>query len=543
MADPRKIARPKTVNEVILNRSIRHGIYLTRLAGGEANWLKEQMPALRREVSKEITPLLADLDPKQVLTEADERLIQETATRGSEVARQHLERLSGESISRLGQIALNEADFERRLFQKAIPINMNFAAPSDQFLLSMMETEPISGKTMRGWFSEMTTQTRTALNDQIRQGMIEGESINDILRRVRGRRENGFNDGVIGRVGDNAEAIVRSGVMKASNKARQEFHQANPDVVKGYSWVLTLDSRTCSICSHGESQNPYPPDSPPDLPAHVNCRCLSTVITPSFRELGLDIDEMEPGTRASMNGEVPDTMTYEQWFDEQSESLQRDILGDTRLQGYKAGYRVTAFADNGQILNLDQLRAKEPDLFSSTFSQVGPRVTSIDEHRRQMEAFAATLSQEQRLAVQKYTGSTYIPINDALRAGRNVPDKHLDTYNKINEVMAKAPRYQGDVWRGLDEIGFKSMANYQKNQYITMNAYTSASLNKMVAEEFVGTHNRVLLNIKGKNGVLIENLSGISREREVLFKPASKFKVLNRRMSDDRTLFMTLEEV
>jgi len=56
-------------------------------------------------------------------------------------------------------------------------------------------------------------------------------------------------------------------------------------------------------------------------------------------------------------------MTYEDWFKRQSAADQKDILGASRYELFKQGKPVTAFADRGQILTLDQLRGMEPDLF------------------------------------------------------------------------------------------------------------------------------------------------------------------------------------
>lgn len=372
--DPRKTANPKTVNSILVDRGIRHAIYLQRLAGGEANWIKDKMPQLRKAITVAITPILADINSSGVISVTDEVLINEAATKASRAAQEFFEEVQGEQMTRLGDIAVFEADFEKRLFEKAIPIEMNFRVPSNQQLRSFLTTEAIAGKTMNQWFSDLTLTTRTLVNDSIRQGLIEGESIGDIVRRIRGRRENGFADGVLNTTTRHAEALARTGVMSASNKARQAFHEANPELVRGYSWILTLDSRTCFQCVSGESQNPYPPNNPPDLPAHPQCRCLRVVITPSYRELGLDIDEPAPGTRASsdlrynkeldrMDGSVPDTMDYEEWFNKQPASFQKDVLGESRYDLFKQGRPVTAFADRGQVLTLDQLRGMEPDLF------------------------------------------------------------------------------------------------------------------------------------------------------------------------------------
>lgn len=363
MADPRKITRPASINETLLDRSIRHAVYLVRLGSAEAHIVAQAMPQVRQAVTAAIAPLLAQLDMANPGSVTNEMLIARAAEVGAEAASIQLQQISGRSTQRLGEIVQQEVEYERRLFTRILPIERQFSVPSEQLVSSLMSTEPIGGRTLQAWFTEMPLQTRTAINEQLRQGMLAGESINDMLRRVRGRREVGFRDGIIGRLGNNAQTIVRSGVMAASNAARQSFHTANKDLLKGHSWVLTLDDRTCARCAAGEAGNPYPVGSPPNLPAHPGCRCVTAPITKSWEELGLDIADVDPGTRASMDGQVPDSMTYPGWLSGQPESVQKDILGPARFEAYQKGVPVTSFADTGRMLNLEEIRAMEPDLF------------------------------------------------------------------------------------------------------------------------------------------------------------------------------------
>lgn len=361
--DPRKTKRPKTVNELLLDRAIRHAIYVTRLAGGEAKWLKEQIPSFRRRVMDEISPLITQVEGGEGFSITDQRLIREASEKAARVAEDVFSQIRDEHIARLGRVASQEIDFEQKLFQKAIPIEMEFTRPSDSTVRSLLSNQPISGKTLDQWFSDIPNNLRLAINNELQEGMLEGESVANLLRRVRGRREFGFADGLISRAGGQAEGLVRTGVMKASNTARSAFHEQNKDVIKGWEVVITLDSRTCMQCVERESGNPYDVNNKPDPPFHPRCRCLVTAVTKSWQELGIDLDEAPPGTRASMQGEVPDTMTYQDWFEDQSADLQKDILGPSRYEAFKKGQPVTAFADRGEVLSLDQLRAREPDLF------------------------------------------------------------------------------------------------------------------------------------------------------------------------------------
>jgi hypothetical protein len=61
-----------------------------------------------------------------------------------------------------------------------------------------------------------------------------------------------------------------------------------------------------------------------------------------------------------MDGQVASTMTYQDWFAEQSEDRQREILGPGRFALYKKdGLSLTQMVDGrGNPLTLKQLRAR-----------------------------------------------------------------------------------------------------------------------------------------------------------------------------------------
>ena len=63
-----------------------------------------------------------------------------------------------------------------------------------------------------------------------------------------------------------------------------------------------------------------------------NCRCRLVPVVKDADSLGLP-----PGSRASFTGQVPETLTYDDWFDQQSEAFQKDVLGPTRFDLYRSG--------------------------------------------------------------------------------------------------------------------------------------------------------------------------------------------------------------
>jgi len=106
--------------------------------------------------------------------------------------------------------------------------------------------------------------------------------------------------------------------------------QANEDVLAGVQWVSTLDDRTMPICQNRDGMT-YELNGGPRPPAHPNCRSTAIPITRSWEELGQDGDEIPEGTRASMDGQVPRSVSFYEWLKKQPESVQREALGPRRF--------------------------------------------------------------------------------------------------------------------------------------------------------------------------------------------------------------------
>jgi hypothetical protein len=105
----------------------------------------------------------------------------------------------------------------------------------------------------------------------------------------------------------------------------------------------------------------YPVDQGPRPPAHHQCRSTTVPVVKSWKELGIDLKEAPPGTRASMNGQVPSKLTYPQWLKRQPAAIQREALGPTRAALFRSGrLTIDRFVDQrGRPLSLKQIRQRE----------------------------------------------------------------------------------------------------------------------------------------------------------------------------------------
>ena len=80
-------------------------------------------------------------------------------------------------------------------------------------------------------------------------------------------------------------------------------------------------------------------------------------------ELGLDVDELSPSTRASMDGQVPEDLTYAEWLSRQSPERLEQVLGVTKAQMYLDGGRsvegIERFFNDGRLLTLKELESRD----------------------------------------------------------------------------------------------------------------------------------------------------------------------------------------
>ncbi len=96
-----------------------------------------------------------------------------------------------------------------------------------------------------------------------------------------------------------------------------------------------------------------------------NCRSVSSPVTKSWKELGFDLEEMSPSTRASQDGQVPADLTYGEWLRKQPAARQDEVVGAERGKLMRSGGLAfdELYSPRGDYLTLDQLRAKDAEAF------------------------------------------------------------------------------------------------------------------------------------------------------------------------------------
>lgn len=362
--DPRLKSIPTSVNEEIADREIRHLLYLTRLQTKEATELVNELDKALPKILDHIENVGKGVEGGVILSSETQRRLQTIAAEINQIIQEHNGQVQREALSRYTDIAEFEADFEQRLLTKSVPVAIEFDSPELSRLRSIVRDQPMNGKPISEWFSRLDQKTLDTVTTEMKQGMIEGESMFQIRKRIEGTVAANFTDGSWEQVRRSARALARTSVIHTSTLSKQALYEANEEHLKGISWIATLDLTTCLTCGDYDG-NVYRINSGPRPTAHINCRCSISAVLKSWKELGFDFDEVPATARASMDGEVPGQVTYNQWLKKQSAEVQNEALGKTRALAFRKGKAsVETFTDRrGRILNLDQIRAKEGDIF------------------------------------------------------------------------------------------------------------------------------------------------------------------------------------
>ena len=176
---------------------------------------------------------------------------------------------------------------------------------------------------------------REHLNSQITQGVLQGESIPDIAKRL--MKVVGMNRNVAVR---NARTMMTSAENKGKEDAYDRLEEKGIELER--QWVSTLDNRTrhSHRLMHGEVKDPetglysnglkYPGDPDGEPEEVYNCRCSEIAFVKGHP---IDIPKYSPKM----------TMSYEEWLGEHEEAKEAVSIEEPKKPDYSFGGMVSNF--------------------------------------------------------------------------------------------------------------------------------------------------------------------------------------------------------
>ena len=234
--------------------------------------------------------------------------------------------------------------------------------------------QPFQGRLLKEWGQKLESDRLDKITNAVRSGFLQGETVEQIVRRVAGTPQRNREDGVINASRRDLAVVTRTAVNHMAASARQDFAQANSDIVKAKQWSSTLDTHTSQWCIIRDRKL-YTLDGKPlghVVPylrgpgkIHFCCRSGEILITKSWEELQIASGELSTATRAAMDGQVPAHTSYAEWLTRQPYARQEQVLGVTRAMMLRDG-KITVpemFTDAGEFLTLDELRRVDASAF------------------------------------------------------------------------------------------------------------------------------------------------------------------------------------
>lgn len=343
-----------TVNDELRDRAIAHQIYLLRYQSGVVNKILKVLSA----ADKDLVSQLSDLESGMSVAEIDARIegIRNIISNSWELAGRELD-------SELSSLAEYEANHQEQVIRDTVPVELNVVTPSAETLIAAIESKPFEGKILKEWIDKLDQDSYTRVRDAVRMGIVEGESYDQITKRVIGTKALNYTDGITHLNMQQAQALISTAVAHTANESRQILYEQNDDIIESVQWISTLDSRTTPICQSRDGKI-YPSNSGPRPPAHMRCRSSTVPVLKSWKQLGISLDEAPPGTRASMDGQVAETETYQTWLKKKPAEFQDEVLGVTRGKLFRGGMTLDRFVDqSGKEYTLKQLKSKDATLF------------------------------------------------------------------------------------------------------------------------------------------------------------------------------------
>lgn len=263
----------------------------------------------------------------------------------------------------LQEFSIDERDWLIASSNTAAGANIFRAIPPESVILAIGKNPVIEGALLKQWVSGLNDKMKFDFERSINLSMLQGESTQEASKRL---------TQVMGISMNQSETLARTAIADVSNRVREEVYNDNDDIIKGRRHVSTLDGRTSEICiardgaewdNNGKGLNQLgKANTFRRPPLHPRCRSYLEPILKSWSEIDPSLDwvnEIPETTRASMDGQIPSSVTFTDWLKNKDKKFVEDLLGKGRAELYLSG-RISVWdlvTKGGRTRTLAELKA------------------------------------------------------------------------------------------------------------------------------------------------------------------------------------------
>lgn len=305
-----------------------------------------------------------------------------------------------ETATQLQEMGMSAADKFVAAVDTALPIVVILAALGAKQVVSLVDNLPIRGRTLRQWFDRQQRAEIDTIAVTTRSAVQTGMSAAQTVRSVIGSKAQGI-AGIISRSVRDVGGIINTAVNAVGNAVRSTVMTINDEVFGYVRFSAVLDNRTTWMCAHNDGRtgrldasglffvanDGLEPRNVPVPPLHFGCR---STVHPEFqsslwqRPFKADSAALEKDLRSLYNerqkggyngsyeafkdsemakrgliGELPQTVTFDQFLRRQDAAFQNEYLGPTRAAMYRDNPEMTIsnfVASDLSTITLKQLK-------------------------------------------------------------------------------------------------------------------------------------------------------------------------------------------
>ena len=206
--------------------------------------------------------------------------------------------------------------------QATVPagIHFSFGVPHPQAIHNIVGATQ-AGSPLADLFSGFGAEAAKGASDALITGITLGQNPREIAPQV---------EDALGISRSRALTIARTSMLDAYRSANMETFRANADVVEKMVRVADLSPRSCAACI-ALNGTEYDLDEDPGF--HPNDRCVLVPKTKGWDsilgDLGIDTSDLEDTSIDIQDGS--------EWFNQQDEATQREILGNAKFEAFQEG--------------------------------------------------------------------------------------------------------------------------------------------------------------------------------------------------------------
>jgi len=239
---------------------------------------------------------------------------------------------------------------------------------------------PFSGGQLVDYlFSDIAANLRKKVEYVIRDGFSQGQTNQQIINRIKGRKSLDYKDGLLESERHVVERQVRTARNHVGNAAYIDVYKA-----LGYEYVkvvATLDGRTCKYCASVDGRVYHIDDQTrPRFPVHPHNRttyvgCDRDGNIGGVRPFVMDerkVKDIPKEERKHLIGQLDANTSFKEFFEQSDEFFQRTWLGKSKYELYKKGeYSIDKFADplNKRGYTLAELKALDQKTFKNVLGE------------------------------------------------------------------------------------------------------------------------------------------------------------------------------